>query len=605
MDTAIVRIFNSILADEKVLYDDGLELRHETVQELADRIGTSVELFGYTVPAFNTHGAMAPSEASFLVGHPTEAQCFRVTTGYGRKLAVTGDHSVFRRGADGEPEAKPVRELAVGDRIAIAGRLDVIERERKLVSLVDLYSAPGHDRWAVAVTWPGLGGELHERRDEAVGLITARSGRTRQSSWGTLHRWREDECVPLAVVQELGINVPAEARMRRYSSGAGAALPVNVEISDQLLWLFGLFVAEGCLFDDRPKSSFINISCDDATLDIAEHIIRRDLGLHVVRAPGSADRGPALFVHSHVLVDLWRDLGLGGPEKAIPGWILGLPLSRLKWFIEGYRVGDGVHSGKKLDEKARHEFSTTSERLKDDLVVALARFGLVPSVGRYTSTFQQRTGDRRYPFWRLTLCHVSPWSPLEWDDGVEQELQAQRFGDLVWAPITAIEPVDATPLVYDFVVPGKENFWAGTGVMAHNTYGERMRPDDGRAIPTFVDQALHGKPITVHGTGKQTRSITYVGDLVRGILLLLDSGHPGPVNCGTEHEMTMRELAERIVRLTGSSSEIIYTERGADDPEKRRPDLTLARELLGYEPQVGPDEGLGRAIDYFRGRLPG
>jgi dTDP-glucose 4,6-dehydratase len=142
-------------------------------------------------------------------------------------------------------------------------------------------------------------------------------------------------------------------------------------------------------------------------------------------------------------------------------------------------------------------------------------------------------------------------------------------------------------------------------VRIFNTYGERMRPDDGRAIPTFVDQALHGKPITVHGTGKQTRSITYVGDLVRGILLLLDSGHPGPVNCGTEHEMTMRELAERIVKLTGSSSEIIYTERGADDPEKRRPDLTLARELLGYEPTVGPDEGLRRAIDYFRGRLPG
>jgi len=141
-------------------------------------------------------------------------------------------------------------------------------------------------------------------------------------------------------------------------------------------------------------------------------------------------------------------------------------------------------------------------------------------------------------------------------------------------------------------------------VRIFNTYGERMRPDDGRAIPTFVDQALHGKPITVHGTGKQTRSITYVGDLVRGILLLLDSGHPGPVNCGTEHEMTMRELAERIVALTGSSSEIIYTERGADDPEKRRPDLTLARELLGYEPTVGPDEGLMRTIAYFRDRLP-
>jgi len=135
-----------------------------------------------------------------------------------------------------------------------------------------------------------------------------------------------------------------------------------------------------------------------------------------------------------------------------------------------------------------------------------------------------------------------------------------------------------------------------------NTYGERMRPDDGRAIPTFINQALRGEPITVHGTGAQTRSITYVADLVRGAVLLLDSGEAGPVNCGTEHELTVRELAELIVRLTGSSSQIVYTERGADDPEQRRPDLTLARRLLGYEPSVGPEDGLHRTIDYFRRR---
>jgi dTDP-glucose 4,6-dehydratase len=136
-----------------------------------------------------------------------------------------------------------------------------------------------------------------------------------------------------------------------------------------------------------------------------------------------------------------------------------------------------------------------------------------------------------------------------------------------------------------------------------NTFGERMRPDDGRAIPNFVNQALRGDPITVHGTGAQTRSITYVGDLVRGVLLLLDSHETGPINCGTEYEMTVREIAETIVRLVGSGSEVIFTnERGADDPEKRRPDLTLARTLLGYEPEVDPEEGLRRTINYFRTR---
>jgi len=136
-------------------------------------------------------------------------------------------------------------------------------------------------------------------------------------------------------------------------------------------------------------------------------------------------------------------------------------------------------------------------------------------------------------------------------------------------------------------------------VRIFNTYGPRMRPDDGRAIPTFISQALRGVPLTVQGTGQQTRSITYVDDLVRGILLLLDSRETGPINCGTEHEMTMLALAEMIVRLAGSESTIALVPRAADDPEKRRPDLTLARARLGYEPQVGPEDGLRRTIEYF------
>ncbi|HET8661018.1 MAG TPA: UDP-glucuronic acid decarboxylase family protein [Micromonosporaceae bacterium] len=140
-------------------------------------------------------------------------------------------------------------------------------------------------------------------------------------------------------------------------------------------------------------------------------------------------------------------------------------------------------------------------------------------------------------------------------------------------------------------------------VRIFNTYGPRMRPDDGRAIPTFISQALRHQPITVHGTGQQTRSICYVDDLVRGIVLLLDSTETGPINCGTEHEMTMRRLAEMVIERSGSQSTITYLDRPADDPDQRRPDLTLARTRLGYEPTVDPAEGLRRTIEYFRGRL--
>jgi dTDP-glucose 4,6-dehydratase len=140
-------------------------------------------------------------------------------------------------------------------------------------------------------------------------------------------------------------------------------------------------------------------------------------------------------------------------------------------------------------------------------------------------------------------------------------------------------------------------------VRIFNTYGPGMRPDDGRAIPTFICQALRGEPLTVAGDGSQTRSICYVDDLVRGILAVLDSDLSEPVNIGTENEMSMRELAETIVRLTGSMSHISYVPRPADDPSVRRPDLTLARTALGYEPRMSPEEGLRHTIDYFAEHL--
>ncbi|GAA1676649.1 SDR family oxidoreductase [Fodinicola feengrottensis] len=134
-------------------------------------------------------------------------------------------------------------------------------------------------------------------------------------------------------------------------------------------------------------------------------------------------------------------------------------------------------------------------------------------------------------------------------------------------------------------------------VRIFNTYGPRMRIDDGRAIPNFVSQALADESITLYGDGTQTRSICYVSDLVAGILLLLDSDQTGPMNCGTEHEMTMVELAELIKDIIGSKSEFTFLPMPEDDPLVRRPDLTRITTELGYQPQVSPKEGLRRTIE--------
>jgi dTDP-glucose 4,6-dehydratase len=130
-----------------------------------------------------------------------------------------------------------------------------------------------------------------------------------------------------------------------------------------------------------------------------------------------------------------------------------------------------------------------------------------------------------------------------------------------------------------------------------NTYGPRMRPNDGRAIPTFLRQALQDRPITVFGDGSQTRSFCYVEDLIRGMIALAESGHHDPVNIGNPNEFTLLELAETVVELTSSRSEIVHEALPIDDPKVRRPDISLARELLDWEPRVELREGLRRTID--------
>jgi dTDP-glucose 4,6-dehydratase len=140
-------------------------------------------------------------------------------------------------------------------------------------------------------------------------------------------------------------------------------------------------------------------------------------------------------------------------------------------------------------------------------------------------------------------------------------------------------------------------------VRIFNTFGPRMRLNDGRAIPAFMTQALTGAPLTVFGDGSQTRSFQYISDLVEGLWRLMAAPTHDPVNIGNPQEMTLLELAKRIIRLTGSQSEIIFRDLPADDPKVRQPDITRARTVLGWEPRVDIDEGLRHTIDWFRRKL--
>jgi dTDP-glucose 4,6-dehydratase len=140
-------------------------------------------------------------------------------------------------------------------------------------------------------------------------------------------------------------------------------------------------------------------------------------------------------------------------------------------------------------------------------------------------------------------------------------------------------------------------------VRIFNTYGPRMRTDDGRALPTFMSQALRGDPLTVYGDGSQTRAFCYVDDLVEGIYRLLMSDETEPVNIGNPDEITIKEFAEEIIEITGTGSSITYEELPTDDPQVRQPDISRAKEILGWEPEVDRREGLSRTLDYFKKKI--
>ena len=172
--------------------------------------------------------------------------------------------------------------------------------------------------------------------------------------------------------------------------------------------------------------------------------------------------------------------------------------------------------------------------------------------------------------------HVNPVGPR----GVYDE--SKRYAEALTAAYRTAECVDTTI------------------VRLFNTYGPRMRPHDGRAVPTFIRQALRGEPVTVTGDGSQTRSICYIDDTVDGILALADSGEPGPINIGNPDERSVLEIAHDVIDATGSGSQVEFVDRPVDDPAVRCPDTVLAWEKLGWRPTVTWDEGLARTVAWFR-----
>ncbi len=300
--------------------------------------------------------------------------------------------------------------------------------------------------------------------------------------------------------------------------------------------------------------------------------------------------GGAGFLGSHLCERL---LAAGSEVLALDNFLTGTP-ANVEHLLEqpGFRlrkadITDHVHVSGPVDA-VLHFASPASpvdylqlpiETLKVGSIGTLHALGMAKDKGArflLASTSETYGDPQVHPQPETYWGHVNPVGPR----GVYDE--AKRYAEALTMAYRRTHQVD-TAIVRIF-----------------NTYGERMRPNDGRAIPNFIRQALKGEPITVAGDGAQTRSVCYVSDLIEGILRLLDADLPGPVNIGNPYELSVLELAERIKALTGSDSEIAFVPRPQDDPSVRQPDITLAMRELDWKPEVPLDEGLRRTIDWFR-----
>jgi dTDP-glucose 4,6-dehydratase len=287
-----------------------------------------------------------------------------------------------------------------------------------------------------------------------------------------------------------------------------------------------------------------------------------DLGAAVVcvdnLVTGSTDNVSHLFTRPGFMM-LEQDVSTGLEVEGPVDWVLHLacpasPVDYLRLPIETMMVGSlGTRHALELAERsgARFLLASTSEVYGDPA-----------------------EHPQRESYWG----NVNPVGPRSVYD------ESKRFAEALTTAYRSKRGVD-TSIVRIF-----------------NTFGPRMRVDDGRAIPAFMSQALAGRPLTVAGDGSQTRSLCFVEDTVAGIISLAASGHPGPVNIGSQDEMTMLELAERVRELAGSRSPVEFVDLPVDDPRVRRPDTSLAAEVLGWEPQVSIEEGLKRTLEWFARR---
>lgn len=585
-DIRIARIFNSLTGDQKIIYYKNKVLCTGTFDECYYDIKNNLPLI--KVPCFDKQGVFRLKPISAIHRHKVNKKGYILKTTWGKEIKLTEDHGIFVPDKNRMPVEAFVSSLSIGDEIAIPNTLPFIDTPLEKIDLISLYNKD----LCIVFKNERMTNNHYKIIKEYESLIY------KQTHTPSFIKQLEKNGVPYDLVQLLGFDLHDAKKVRL--KGTQKYLKPYITDMESFLWVIGFFVAEGGLFV-YDCDSMIQFFSDEKSL---KKLIITLKQLFFMEAEDIKIRTTSttkeIRIHSKLLVDLFQKMGFVNTktkEMDIPNWILQLPKHQLVYFLQGYREGDGNHT-----EKTMHKtliFTSSSKKLINKLNLLISKFGIIASTITVKSPYKK--GGKIYESYRMTIQGLSSYNILKWDvNSVKQTLQTKSTKQIQWGRVKEKTEFKINDYVYDFSVPGNENFIGGDLICCHNTYGIRMSMHDGRAVPQFIYQALNNTPITIFGDGSQTRSLCYVDDLVDGIIKLLESDVRVPVNLGNPNEISIRNLAEIIKIICNSTSNYEFMPLLEDDPKQRCPDISRAKTLLNWEPKVDLEEGLLKTIEYFK-----
>lgn len=527
----------------------------------------------------------------------------KITTRYGRSVSLTDDHIIFRMSADPtaftslpchRKQPRLVEEvkagnIKVGDKIAVCAK--AYEGDIPLLEL-DISSFIQRNQMKKVKIANREVGPVRAHLKEWCLKMGKDFGSTR-------YRCNQNKSIPFEVANDIASND------RLYISKKASAIPAKIQVDDNVLWLLGFILAEGCIQTKNNRDYFISLSSDECFIDKAVNIINQYFELPAHKA-WDYNNVPYCVIRSKILVLFLRDLlSLTSSKKTqISSYIYNLPNKQLRAVLQGFFEGDGLHFGKsrfgsKHSKCNKFSISTASKDFAVDILELLLRFDCWGSFQEKRVKFK----NKEYDAFQVEVYGLTNLEPQYWNDSDNQDLQyikSNKDNQIVWTHVTKIESCEDTTEVYDLTIEEAHNFATTTGILVHNcnNYGPRQYPE--KLIPLFVTNLLEGKNVPVYGNGEQVREWIHVNDHNRAIDHIIEHGKVGEIyNIGSGVEKENLDTTMFILHSYGLDENQIDWVADRKGHDKRYSiDCTKLRNL-GWAPAVNFESGLNDTIKWY------